>query len=141
MADRSASRLAVVVGETRSPTPPRPEEQQSDDANPDLFQISDPQAQYSTYDSNTDANTSGPSNTPDKGGIYLQLGAFSAYDNADNFLARLRAKLPSISPLVIMAKDGLFKVHAGPYPDQNVARQDAHKIAQSLSIRPMLLTR
>jgi rare lipoprotein A len=142
MADRSASRIAVAVGETRSPTPPHPEEQQSDDANPGLFQITASQAPYSTYDdSSTDANTSGPSNTPDKGGIYLQLGAFSAYDNADNFLARLRATLPSISPLVIMAKDGLFKVHAGPYPNQNVAREDAHKIAQSLSIRPMLLTR
>jgi rare lipoprotein A len=141
MAARSLSRIAVATGETRSPTPFRIEEQQSDDGNPDLLEIIPSQAQYSTSDSNSDTNTSGPPNTPDKGGIYLQLGAFSAYDNADYFLARLRAKLPSISPMVIMAKDGLFKVHAGPYPDQNVARQEAHKIAQSLSIRPMLLMR
>ncbi|HEY6043759.1 MAG TPA: septal ring lytic transglycosylase RlpA family protein, partial [Nitrosospira sp.] len=29
-------------------------------------------------------------------GIYLQLGAFSAYDNADNFIARMRAQFPSL---------------------------------------------
>lgn len=74
--------------------------------------------------------------------IYLQLGAFSAYDNADNFLARMRAELPAlIDSLEIVAKDGLFKVHAGPYADQAIAREAAEKIAQALSIRPMLLTR
>jgi rare lipoprotein A len=75
-------------------------------------------------------------------GIYLQLGAFSAFDNADNFIARMRAQFPSLfNNLGIVAKDGLFKVHAGPYPDHAVARQAAEKIAQSLSIKPMLLVR
>ena len=65
-----------------------------------MFEIIPSQAQYGTSDSNGDANTSGRApNTADTGGIYLQLGAFSAYDNADNFLARMRAQLPSISPL------------------------------------------
>ena len=137
----SPSRIALAEVEKGSPPLARPEEQQSDEANPDLFEIIPSQAQYDTSDSNGDANASGAPNAADTGGIYLQLGAFSAYDNADNFLARMRAQLPSISPLGIMAKDGLFKVHAGPYPDQNVARQDADKIAQSLSIRPMLLMR
>ena len=46
------------------------------------------------------------------------------------------------SNLGIVAKDGLFKVHVGPYPDHAVARQAADKIAQSpLSIKPMLLVR
>jgi peptidoglycan lytic transglycosylase len=35
----------------------------------------------------------------------------------------------------------LFKVHAGPYPDQRIAKQVAEKIAQALSIRPLLLVR
>jgi rare lipoprotein A len=78
----------------------------------------------------------------DVNGIYLQLGAFSAYDNADNFLARIRAELPSMtSNLGIVAKDGLFKVHVGPYPDHAMARQAADKIAQTLYIKPMLLMR
>ena len=75
-------------------------------------------------------------------GIYLQLGAFNAYDNADNFVVRMRNELPSLmTGLDIVAKDGLFKVHAGPYPDRVLARKDADKIAEALSIRPVLLTR
>ncbi|HVW63691.1 MAG TPA: septal ring lytic transglycosylase RlpA family protein [Nitrosospira sp.] len=80
--------------------------------------------------------------TADANGIYLQLGAFSAYDNADNFLTRIRAELPLMTNnLGIVAKDGLFKVHVGPYPDHAMARQAADKIAQTLYIRPMLLVR
>jgi rare lipoprotein A len=78
----------------------------------------------------------------DANGIYLQLGAFSAYDNADNFLARIRAELPLMTNnLGIVAKDGLFKVHVGPYTDHAMARQAADKIAQTLYIKPMLLMR
>jgi rare lipoprotein A len=78
----------------------------------------------------------------DANGIYLQLGAFSAYDNADNFLTRIRAEMPLMTNnLGIVAKDGLFKVHVGPYPDHAMARQAADKIAQTLYIKPMLLMR
>lgn len=83
-----------------------------------------------------------PATSGGAGGIYLQLGAFSAYDNADNFLTRMRTELPSLSDtLDIIATDGLFKVHAGPYPDRLLARQAADKIAQALSVKPMLLVR
>ena len=78
--------------------------------------------------------------TTDANGIYLQLGAFSAYDNADNFLARIRAEMPLMTDnLGIVAKDGLFKVHVGPYSDHAMAKQVADKIAQALYIKPMLL--
>jgi rare lipoprotein A len=80
--------------------------------------------------------------TADASGIYLQLGAFSAYDNADNFLTRIRAEMPLMTDnLGIVAKDGLFKVHVGPYPDHAMAKQVADKIAQTLYIKPMLLVR
>lgn len=88
------------------------------------------------------SGTSAAATAGDTGGIYLQLGAFSAYDNADNFLMHMRAELPSLKDILgIVAKDGLFKVHAGPYSDQLLARQAADKIAQALSIKPMLLIR
>ncbi len=75
-------------------------------------------------------------------GIYLQLGAFSVYDNADNFLTRMRAELSSVADtLGISTKDGLFRVHVGPYADQTLAQQAADKIAQSLAIKPVLLVR
>ena len=75
-------------------------------------------------------------------GVYLQLGAFSVYDNADNFLARMRTELSSVADVLsISVKDGLFRVHAGPYADQILAQQAADKIAQSLTIKPVLLLR
>ncbi len=84
--------------------------------------------------SNTIATTS------DTSRIYLQLAAFSAYNNADTFLARMRIELPELAnALGITAKDGLFKVHAGPYSDQILARQAADKISHGLSIRPIFL--
>jgi len=80
--------------------------------------------------------------TSDTGRIYLQLAAFSAYNSADTFLARMRTELPELAnALGITAKDGLFKVHAGPYSDQILARQVADKISQNFSIRPIFLVR
>jgi rare lipoprotein A len=112
-------------------------DQQNGEGEPELFEITPPPAQYGTAVSPAVEGSA----TTDASGIYLQLGAFSAYDNADNFLARMRAALPSVNAMGIIAKDGLFKVHAGPYPDHAVARRVADKIAQSLSIRPLLLMR
>jgi rare lipoprotein A len=109
--------------------------QQEEAAGPGLFEVA-----YSPKESGASGSTAALA-TADARGIYLQLGAFSAYDNADNFLARMRSELPSIDALGIVPQDGLFKVHAGPYPDQVVARQAAAKIARSLSIKPMLLVR
>ncbi|SEL03348.1 septal ring lytic transglycosylase RlpA family protein [Nitrosovibrio tenuis] len=111
---------------------------QNEEVKPDLFQVA-----YAPGDGGASVQSnSGALINADTGGIYLQLGAFSAYDNADNFLARIRAEVPSlINNLGIVAKDGMFKVHAGPYPDRAVARQAAEKIAQSLSVKPMLLVR
>lgn len=108
------------------------------EAIPDLFE-----AAYSPPPSSTSVSAAAnASATPDTGGIYLQLGAFSAYDNADNFITHMRAELPSLTNILgIVSKDGLFKVHAGPYPDHAIARQAADKIAQALSIKPMLLVR
>lgn len=97
------------------------------------------------HPTSSDTSVSAPLDTPateEPRGIYLQLGAFSLYDNADNFLARMRNELPSlINSLGIVARDGMFKVHAGPYPDQIRARQAADRIAQTLYIKPVLLIR
>ena len=120
-----------------SAPPPSAAMRQNGRAGPDLFEVTSPSVRSGTP-------VSGVADAPvtqDTGGIYLQLGAFSAYDNADNFLARMRTELPSVNDLGIVTQDGLFKVHAGPYPDHTVARQAADKIAQALSIKPMLLVR
>jgi rare lipoprotein A len=70
-------------------------------------------------------------------GVYLQLGAFGGKDNADNFLGHLKAQLAWLSDrLSVRQKDGLYRVHAGPYPSQSDARKAAERIAQALGFRP-----
>ena len=75
-------------------------------------------------------------------GLFLQLGAFGSQDNADNYLVRLRTQVDWLAPaLHVYPKDGLFRVHAGPYASQADARAAADRISQALGIKPMLLTR
>ena len=80
--------------------------------------------------------------TADAAGYYLQLGAFGSRENAENFLARMKAQMEGLADtLHIFSRDGLFRVHAGPYANQPDARQAADRISQALGIRPMVLTR
>jgi peptidoglycan lytic transglycosylase len=78
----------------------------------------------------------------DPGGIYLQLGAFGARDNADNFLNHLRVELAWIADrLTLRQQDGLYRVNAGPYPSQTDARKAAQQIAQTLGFKPIVTSR
>lgn len=134
----ASSNAPVTVREKSGPQLSRVEEKQNNEAKPDLLVVSP----ASAYADASVSDTSIAATEGDTAGIYLQLGAFSAYDNADNFLTHMRAELPSLTNILgIIAKDGLFKVHAGPYSDRLLARQAADKIAQTLSIKPMLLVR
>ncbi|SDW56145.1 septal ring lytic transglycosylase RlpA family protein [Nitrosomonas oligotropha] len=73
--------------------------------------------------------------------VYLQLGAFGSSDNAHNFLTQVRQKLPSLKDAVSITKNnGLYKIHAGPYPDQTVAKLAANTISQQMAITPVLVT-
>lgn len=75
-------------------------------------------------------------------GMFLQLGAFGSQENADNYLARLRAQVDWLAPsLHVYAKDGLFRVHAGPYANQAEARAAAERLNQTLGIKAVVLTR
>jgi rare lipoprotein A len=78
----------------------------------------------------------------DGGGIYLQLGAFGSRENAENFLARMRIQVEWLAAaLHVFPRDGLYRVHAGPYPREAEARRDADRIGQALGVRPFVLTR
>jgi rare lipoprotein A len=80
--------------------------------------------------------------TSEAKGLFLQLGAFGSQDNADSYLARLRTQVDWLAPaLHVYAKDGLYRVHAGPYASQADARATADRISQALGIKPMVLTR
>lgn len=75
----------------------------------------------------------------ESGGIYLQLAAFSGRDNAEAYAGRLRAEQPWLaSQLQVYTRDGLFRVHAGPFANQNNARQAADRISQEVRVKPLV---
>jgi rare lipoprotein A len=78
----------------------------------------------------------------DGAGVFLQLAAFNARENAEAYAGRLRAEQPWLaSQTQVYVRDGLFRVHAGPFANQTDARQAADRIAQSMGIKPMVLIR
>jgi rare lipoprotein A len=75
-------------------------------------------------------------------GVYLQLGAFGARENADNFLAHLRGRLSWMeAALSLTEKDGLYRVEAGPYPSAQEARLSAERVARTVGFKPLLTSR
>ena len=78
--------------------------------------------------------------TVDVSGVYLQLGAFGSRENAESYLVRLKTQVDWLT-LQIFPRDGLFRVHAGPYASQAEARQIADRVSQALGIKPLVLTR
>jgi rare lipoprotein A len=76
------------------------------------------------------------------GGHYLQLGAFGSRENAENFLTRMKAQMDGLADnLHVYSRDGLYRVHAGPYASQPEARQAAERINQTFGVRTIVLTR
>ena len=76
------------------------------------------------------------------GGIYVQLGAFSVAGNADAFLRKMRMDLGWLADsMSIYRKDGLFRVHAGPYSSREEAGRAAQRIQKELGFKAVVLDR
>ncbi|MDO8891261.1 MAG: septal ring lytic transglycosylase RlpA family protein [Sulfurimicrobium sp.] len=72
------------------------------------------------------------------GNVFLQLGAFSSRDNAENFSTRMRLSLGSmVEKLHIADGGGLFRVRLGPYASRSEAGQVATQISQAANISPV----
>ena len=82
----------------------------------------------------TEAGTPVPV-APADGGFGVQLGAFSNYANAQNFVLHLANQL---APLGVEAKvrqvGGLFRVFVGPYPTRDEARLTADRLRDALGL-------
>jgi len=74
------------------------------------------------------------------GGIYLQLGAFSARDNAENFRVRVYQQLAWLNdPIRITARGGMYRLDLGPYRDRDQAAGMARKIREALQFQPIIV--
>ena len=75
-------------------------------------------------------------------GIYLQLGAFSGRDNAENFRTRVYQQLAWLNDAIqIFSRDGMFRLHLGPYRDRDEANVMAEKIREALQFKPVVVVR
>jgi rare lipoprotein A len=73
-------------------------------------------------------------------GVYVQFGAFRSRENAESLLSRLRQQMEWLAVrLHVLPREGLYRVHAGPYASQAEARQIANRIGDALGARPILL--
>jgi rare lipoprotein A len=76
------------------------------------------------------------------GGIFLQLGAFSAREAAENFRVRVYRELAWLSDAIqVNAGGAVFRLHLGPYRSQEEARSIADRIQAELKLRPVLVVR
>lgn len=75
-------------------------------------------------------------------GIYLQLGAFSNPDNAENMRNHLARELDWLNePMRIRSGGGIHRLHLGPYASRSDAELIAEKIRATLGQRPTIITR
>ena len=76
------------------------------------------------------------------GGIYLQLGAFSARDNAENFRVRVYQQLSWLNDAIrIFARDGMYRLDLGPYRNRDEAAGMAERIREALQFKPLIVVR
>lgn len=73
------------------------------------------------------------------GQVFLQFGAFKSTQGAESFLARMRAELGDGSKhFSLYEKEGLTRVHLGPYKSANEARTAAAKLEARLGFKPFV---
>ncbi len=71
--------------------------------------------------------------------VYLQLGAFKSQESAESFMEKMRGELSSTGKqLKLFNKDGLVRVHIGPYANQSEARSSAESLGEKLGFKPMV---
>jgi rare lipoprotein A len=76
------------------------------------------------------------------GGIFVQLGAFSTWENAESFRVRITGQLAWLErPVEVYRRDGLFRLHVGPYRDRGEARRIADQIGATLDMKPSVVVR
>lgn len=75
-------------------------------------------------------------------GTFLQLGAFGSLENAESFRARLLKQLDWVRETVhIHARDGMYRLHLGPYGDAREAGRVAERIREALALKPFVVQR
>ncbi|MBL8520925.1 MAG: septal ring lytic transglycosylase RlpA family protein [Betaproteobacteria bacterium] len=77
--------------------------------------------------------------TPEATGFYLQLGAFSSRDNAENFRVRMARELEwNKEPILLTHAEPWFRVRMGPYATRAEAEAIAAEVRRSHDFSPAI---
>jgi rare lipoprotein A len=78
----------------------------------------------------------------DPRGVFLQLGAFSSRENAEDMRAKIYRRLDWLNdPVEIRPRGGLYRLFAGPYRDRAAALEVAGRIDASMQLTPVMVVR
>lgn len=76
------------------------------------------------------------------GGVFLQLGAFSARESAEAFRARLALDMGWLTEAArISVAGGLYRLQLGPYGSREHAQAIAERIESELKLKPAVVAR
>src|SRR5712671_585287 len=74
--------------------------------------------------------------------VYLQVGAFSSRENAEDYRSQVSRQLAWLTDEVqVLTAGGLWRLLVGPYASNDAARSVAERIEAELSLKPLLLVR
>jgi rare lipoprotein A len=75
-------------------------------------------------------------------GLWLQLGAFSSRESAENFREKVAKELSWIhEPVQVFSRESLHRVRLGPYRNRDEATAIADKVRETLGFAPTLIAR
>lgn len=78
----------------------------------------------------------------EEAGVYVQVGAFSSRENAEELRERVARQLAWLSEQVrVLAEGGLWRLRVGPYASNDAARSVAERIEAELKLKPLLVVR
>jgi len=74
--------------------------------------------------------------------VYLQVGAFSSRENAEDYRSQVSRQLAWLTDEVqVLTAGGLWRLLVGPYASNDAARSVAERIEAELKLKPLLLVR
>ena len=76
------------------------------------------------------------------GEVFLQLGAFATFVTAEQFKGMVEHELKWLKESVsVLASEGKYRLHVGPFASAIEARSIAERIAGTLKLRPFVVQR
>jgi len=73
-------------------------------------------------------------------GVFLQIGAFRNKDNAEGLKSRLTSSAGALpGDVSVVSREGLFRIHVGPYDSEQSARLAASQLRGNLSLNAVLV--